>query len=80
MNLKESKYSGFALVREMMGTVPTVEKFDPSSAEFVADSLRRTGRIMFAGEGSSRIMPAKNARRRALGWGLAANVQLEGCR
>lgn len=80
MNLKEEKYSAFALVREMMGTVPTVEKFDPASADFVADSLRRTGRIMFSGEGSSRIMPAKNARRRALSWGLAANVQLEGSR
>ena len=80
MNLKEKKYSEFNLVREMMGTVPTVEKFDPAAADFVADSLRKTGRIMFSGEGSSRIMPAKNARRRALEWGLAANVQLEGSR
>ena len=80
MNLKEKKYSEYALVREMMGTVPTVEKFDPSSADFVADSLRRTGRIMFSGEGSSRIMPAKNARCRALRWGLSADVQLEGSR
>jgi glutamine---fructose-6-phosphate transaminase (isomerizing) len=80
MNLKEKKYSEFNLVREMMGTVPTVERFDPACADFVADSVRKTGRIMFSGEGSSRIMPAKNARRRALGWGLAANVQLEGAR
>ena len=80
MNLKEKKYSEFNLVREMMGTVPTVEKFDPACADFVADSLRKTGRIMFSGEGSSRIMPAKNARRRALEWGLSANVQLEGSR
>ena len=80
MNLKEKKYSEYNLVREMMGTVPTVERFDPACADFVADSLRKTGRIMISGEGSSRIMPAKNARRRAMTWGLAADVQLEGSR
>ena len=37
MNLKEKKYSEFNLVREMMGTVPTVERFDPACADFVAD-------------------------------------------
>ena len=78
MNLKEEKYSKFYLVQEMLGTVETVRKFNPDDSVFVADSAARTGRILFSGEGSSRIMPAKNAGRRAKTWGLALNVQTEG--
>ena len=64
----------------MMDTVQTVERFDAHSADFVAESVRRTGAVMFAGEGSSRIMPAKNARRKALQLGLKVNFQNEGSR
>ena len=78
MNLKDNKYAQYYLVREMMGTVETVAGFDPESSRFVAESLKKTGRIMFSGEGSSRIMPAKNARRKAMTWGLGFNVQNEG--
>lgn len=35
---------------------------------------------MFTGEGSSRLLPAKNARRKALQWGLGVEVQNEGDR
>lgn len=80
MNLENEKYSRYYLVQEMMGTVPTVRKFDPQCSAHVADSLRRTGRMFFTGEGSSRIMPAKNARRRAMNWGLSVNVQCDGSR
>ena len=78
MNLKENKYARYYLVQEMMGTVPTVEKFDPACSGFVADSVRRTGKIFFTGEGSSRLLPAKNARRVAMKWGLAVEVQNDG--
>jgi len=78
MNLNEGKYSKFYLVQEMMGTVDTVSKFDPADSKFVAESAARTGRILFSGEGSSRIMPSKNAGRKAKTWGLALNVQTEG--
>ena len=78
MNLKEEKYSKYYLVQEMMGTVDTVRRFSPADSQFVADSLKKTGRIMFSGEGSSRIMPAKNARRRALQWGTGIDVQTDG--
>ena len=78
MNLKDNKYSRYHLVQEMMGTVSTVEKFNPDNSHYVAESLKKTGRIMFSGEGSSRIMPAKNARRKALNWGLDINVQNDG--
>ena len=78
MNLKDNRYAKYYLVQEMMGTVPTVAAFNPEVSKFVADSLKRTGKIMFSGEGSSRIMPAKNARRKAMTWGLDCNVQNEG--
>ena len=78
MNLKENKYAQYYLVQEMMGTVPTVAKFDPDCSKFVADSVRKTGKILFSGEGSSRLLPAKNSRRVALSWGLDVNVQIEG--
>ena len=78
MNLKENKYAQYYLVQEMMGTVPTVAKFDPDCSKFVADSVRKTGKILFSGEGYSRLLPAKNSRRVALSWGLDVNVQIEG--
>ena len=80
MNLKENKYAQYYLVQEMMGTVPTVAKFAPDCSKFVADSVRKTGRMFFSGEGSSRIFPAKNARRVSLRWGLAADIQTDGSR
>lgn len=78
MNLNEKKYSGFYLVQEMLGTVETVRKFDPGCSAFVADSVRKSGRLFFSGEGSSRIMPSKNASRRAKTWGVDINIQTEG--
>ncbi len=78
MNLKDNNYAKYYLVQEMMGTVPTVAKFDPACSEAVADSVRKTGKIFFSGEGSSRLLPAKNSRRVALSWGLDVNVQIDG--
>ena len=78
MNLEEPKYSQYYLVKEMMDTVETVRKFNPGAAGFIVDSVKRTGRLMISGEGSSRIMPAKNAIRKALSFGLEERVQTEG--
>ncbi len=78
MNSKEKKYSEFHLVQEMMGTVPTIESFDPSASLYIAESVKKTNKLLFSGEGSSRIMPSKNARRRAMVWGMDLNVQTEG--
>ncbi len=61
MNLKETRYSRFALVREMMATPEIVRRFDPRACEpFIAD-IRGLGRLFLTGEGSSRIFPAKRA-------------------
>ncbi len=80
MNLKDECYSKYALVQEMMGTVDTVKKFDPSVTRGIADVLRQSQRLYLAGEGSSRIFPAKNAMRKAKRWGLDVNIQTDGSR
>ena len=78
MNLKDNKYAQFHLVREMMETVDTIRKFNPADADFIVESARKTGHILFSGEGSSRIMPAKNAIRKALRWGIDTVTHTEG--
>ena len=78
MNLKENKYAQYYLCREMMDTVDVIRKFNPATADFIVDSARKTGHILFSGEGSSRIMPAKNAIRKALRFGIPTFVHTEG--
>lgn len=78
MNLKENKYAQFYLCREMMDTIETIRKFNPADADFIVDSAKKTGHILFSGEGSSRIMPAKNAIRKALRWGIDTITHTEG--
>lgn len=61
MNLKDEKYNRYALVREMMETPGIMQSFDPMVAEpFVTEILKTKG-LFLAGEGSSRIFPAKRA-------------------
>lgn len=78
MNLKENKYAQFYLCREMMDTIQTIRQFNPADADFIVESARKTGHILFSGEGSSRIMPAKNAIRKAMKWGVDTMVHTEG--
>lgn len=80
MNLTDKNYAKYCLVQEMMGTVDTVRKFDPSVTREVAEIIRRSGRLFLTGEGSSRIFPAKNAMRKAKRWGLDLNIQTDGSR
>jgi len=59
MNLKEERYSRFALVREMMETADVIKRFDFHEAHRFAEKVK-TGKGMFlTGEGSSRIFPAR---------------------
>jgi len=80
MNLKESQYSGFALVREMMDTVGVVRQFDKNQTGDVAADIQSAGRLLLTGEGSSRIFPAKNAIRKALQKGLNLHIVTDGSR
>ncbi len=80
MNLSDSKYAGFALVREMMDTIDVVKSFDVIAAQAFADEIRANGRLFLTGEGSSRIFPAGNAIRKALTWGTDLCIATDGSR
>ena len=78
MNLNDKKYSSYFLVKEMMDTVNVVRNFDPAASSFVSDEVIKTRHLLYSGEGSSRIMPSKNALRKVKTWGLDINAQTEG--
>ena len=78
MKLTDNRFSQFYLVREMMDTVATIKKFDPACAANVTASAKASGHLLLAGEGSSRIMPAKNAIRKAMTWGVKEFVHTDG--
>jgi glucosamine--fructose-6-phosphate aminotransferase (isomerizing) len=78
MNLSESKYNKYALVREMMQTPAIVRNFNPDTAsEFVKQISGKRG-IFLTGEGSSRIFPAKRTIYSALKSGFSKPVVTEG--
>jgi glucosamine--fructose-6-phosphate aminotransferase (isomerizing) len=80
MNRNETKYSKYALVREMMQTVEVVKKFNPSQTKDVARKIKSIGKLLLTGEGSSRLFPAKNTIRKALTWGLDLQIITDGSR
>lgn len=80
MNLNEERYYKFALVREMMDTVGVVDGFQPDVSKEVAGKIKKAGRLLLTGEGSSRIFPAKNTIRKALMWGLPVPITTDGSR
>ena len=80
MNLKDEKYSKYALVREMMDTIDVVKNFNPNQTKDVVESIKTAGRLLLTGEGSSRIFPAKNLIRKALTVGLDVNIVTDGSR
>ncbi|MGA2064437.1 MAG: sugar isomerase [Thermoguttaceae bacterium] len=80
MNLKDPKYNGFALVREMLETPSIVGGFDFQAAAEAGEAVRRTGKLFLTGEGSSRIFPAKNLIAQVLELGLPLAVATDGAR
>jgi glucosamine--fructose-6-phosphate aminotransferase (isomerizing) len=80
MNLKDAKYANFALVKEMMDTVDVVKNFDLSITEKISREIKKAGKLMLTGEGSSRIFPAKNAIRKSLTWGMEQYIATDGSR
>ena len=78
MNLSDPKYSKYLLVQEMMQTVDVIKNFDPNRTLAVAEKINSVGKLFLTGEGSSRILPAKNAIRKALRWGIDVPVITEG--
>lgn len=80
MNLTNPSYSKFALVQEMMQTVEVIRNFNPDKTKSVAEKIKKAGKLMLTGEGSSRIMPAKNALRKSLRWGIDTSLFTDGSR
>jgi glucosamine--fructose-6-phosphate aminotransferase (isomerizing) len=80
MNLHDSKYAQFALVREMLETPRIVREFDFEAARDTAQIIHDTGKLFLTGEGSSRIFPAKNLICEVLRLGIPLAVATEGAR
>jgi glucosamine--fructose-6-phosphate aminotransferase (isomerizing) len=78
MNLQDTKYATFALVREMMETTEVVRKFDPLVATSYAERAMAKKGLFLTGEGSSRIFPAKRAMYDILKWGAKIPVYTDG--
>ncbi|MGI6338578.1 MAG: SIS domain-containing protein [Bacteroidales bacterium] len=79
MNLKEEKYSKFALVREMMETPDILRSFDHGVTERFIKPLKSKKGVFLTGEGSSRLFPAKRSIYASLKKGCFKPVLTEGC-
>jgi len=80
MNLIETRYSNYALIREMMDTIGVVKNFNPYQTKEVAGQIKSVGRLLLTGEGSSRIFPAKNLIRKNLELGSDITIVTDGSR
>jgi glucosamine--fructose-6-phosphate aminotransferase (isomerizing) len=80
MNLTESKYNHYALVREMLETPQIIKQFRTGDLSKPLAALRQTAKLFLTGEGSSRIFPAKNAMELARKNNRSLTVYSEGCR
>jgi glucosamine--fructose-6-phosphate aminotransferase (isomerizing) len=69
----EEKYTKFALVREMMASPGIIRKFNPKDTENVVEQIKKTRKVFFSGEGSSRTFPSKNA----IAWAMKAGIGLD---
>lgn len=80
MDGKKLSYNKFALVREMLETPRIIREFRSGSLEKPLKALKKTGKLFLAGEGSSRIFPAKNAVFSSLREGASLTLHTEGSR
>lgn len=78
MNLADLQYANYTLVQEMMQCIEAVKKFSPDLTKEVAGEIKSVGKLFLTGEGSSRILPAKNAMRKALKWSINTFISTEG--
>ena len=78
MNLTDSRYKDFALVKEMLETADVIRNFDFSQTANMAKAIEQTGAVFLTGEGSSRIFPAKSFIYGVLKRGLPLAVATDG--
>ena len=81
MQLNQTKYSNYALCKEMLETSDVIRSFEENRTS-VTDMAKgfssSAQRVFLTGEGSSRIFPAKNAMAHALRKGFPFHVFSEG--
>jgi glucosamine--fructose-6-phosphate aminotransferase (isomerizing) len=80
MNLTDDRYRSFALVREMMEAPDLLAQFDYGQTKSIAEKIKKTGKLFFSGEGSSRIFPSKSFIHAVRQSGLPLEVSAEGSR
>jgi glucosamine--fructose-6-phosphate aminotransferase (isomerizing) len=80
MNLTDSKYNSFALVREMLETPALIGRFDYKQTKNIAQQIQKTGKLFLSGEGSSRIFPAKHFIDKVRQFNIDISVATEGSR
>jgi glucosamine--fructose-6-phosphate aminotransferase (isomerizing) len=78
MNNKETRYSKYALVREMMETPDIIKKYSTGDAVKFAKKAKTKKGLFFTGEGSSRIFPARRAMYSLMKSGFFLPVVTEG--
>lgn len=78
MKPEDIRYNRFALVREMLETPDVIMKFNPGAADRFAAGIKGSEGLFLAGEGSSRIFPAKRAIYDSLKQGGSFRIITEG--
>jgi glutamine---fructose-6-phosphate transaminase (isomerizing) len=70
MNLTDSKYTGYGLVKDMLATADLIARFNPDQARDTAADIAKAKKLLLTGEGSSRLFPAKHVimQARRQGW------------
>jgi glucosamine--fructose-6-phosphate aminotransferase (isomerizing) len=61
MHANDPTQMQYGLVRDMLSSVEVIRSFQPEVVNSIAPAIAQTGRLLFTGEGSSRIFPSKNA-------------------
>ncbi|AQQ70829.1 glucosamine--fructose-6-phosphate aminotransferase [Limihaloglobus sulfuriphilus] len=75
---KSDKYRNYALVNEMLETSGIIRDFRVSGMEKPVEQAKKLKKVLFTGEGSSRIFPSKNAMALALRRGGSIHMVTEG--
>jgi glutamine---fructose-6-phosphate transaminase (isomerizing) len=78
MNITDIKYRQFALIKEMLETSQLVWNFKHDFSEQLISDIKNSNGIFIAGEGSSRIFPAKNMIHQSLLSSKTTNIVSEG--
>lgn len=77
MHAAAAPYSQFGLVQDMLQTPQVIRGFNPAVVQPLVEPIRAAGKLLFTGEGSSRLFPSKHAiqQSRRHGWPLTLHTE-----